>query len=535
MSKGIQSDVKRTEKPAGKIGQPTRDNQPNEIMPDMGFSLDGGTVQAQAMNLQRMNTAQGQATVARMGKVQGNHYVQRVMQAVHPTLQMKQTNKQVQRMDVGSESSRFGGDKELEAVFQGSKTLGKGSRGVAVTKIQQALVDMGYKLPIYGVDGKFEDETAKAVEDFQKAQSLTASGEVDKTTLDKMQTIYDTRQPNIDNATFDPTNPTKGTRNLNASDKKAIKNAMEPAVGMEGKSATFVDVVEGVSYGDEMKKGLETILERWHKNYENKKPLRDDPTQLFSFDELKKPAVAAQEVVDALYGTYIETKDSIADKMADQWEKEETRQATLSPGERKDQAVTLIWYAINNYFEDINGRHSSVPTHPDEKAILDPIVEELTNTPEKVTRLLEIDIAWPATEGGGTVNVQRFKGADDEENRLLMWEHFNTDIHEYLHACTHEKFLEYAYSLNDIRSETLVEGFTEFFTENVRKSVAITPELRKQVEGPYYNEDAATSPEIAGTYDCIKQAEQVIAIAGVRNAQMAYFKGKIDKIGGALP
>ncbi len=536
MSKEIQSSAARTERPAGKVIQPAAENQSGAGgMPEMGLAIGNGTVQTQAAMLRQMNTAQGQATVARMGKVQGNQYVQRVMQATHPSLQMRKArdNKQIQRMDVGSLSSRFGGDKELEAVFQGAKTLQKGSRGIAVTKIQQALLDMGYQLPLFGVDGKFEDETARAVKAFQEAQTIAGSGVVDKATLEKMKAIYDTRQPNIDNAAFDPTNPTKGTRTLSSSDKTAVKNAMEPARGLEGRSATFVETVDGEKYGDEMKAGLKATMDAWHSDYETQKPLRADPTKLFSIDELKKPAVAAQEVVDALYGSYIEARGfDITENIEDQWEKEETRQAQLSPARRKRQAMALLWYAAKNYFAEINTKHSAVPTDPDEKAILDPIMESFVDTPEKITMLLEIDIAWPATEEAGKVNVQRFKGADEEENRLLMWKHFHTDIHEYLHACTHEKFMEYANNLGGVKRETLGEGFTEFFTENVRKNVAITPELRQKVEGPYYDEAQNTTPEIPRTYDNIEQAEQTISIVGIRNAQLAYFNGKVDKIGG---
>src|SRR4051794_12504292 len=45
------------------------------------------------------------------------------------------------------DSARFEGDKGLEDVSKGSGTLAKGARGLQVTKLQQALVDLGYKLP----------------------------------------------------------------------------------------------------------------------------------------------------------------------------------------------------------------------------------------------------------------------------------------------------------------------------------------------------------------------------------------------------
>ena len=56
------------------------------------------------------------------------------------------------------------------------KTLKKGSKGEAVKKLQQRLLDLGYKLPKYGADGDYGNETVAAVKAFQKDWGLKQDG-----------------------------------------------------------------------------------------------------------------------------------------------------------------------------------------------------------------------------------------------------------------------------------------------------------------------------------------------------------------------
>jgi hypothetical protein len=71
-------------------------------------------------------------------------------------------------------SPRFAGDPVLEACYDNERLLRGGDPDkAAITKIQQALVDAGFPLPKFGVDGLFGDETKAAVEDFQRASGLT--------------------------------------------------------------------------------------------------------------------------------------------------------------------------------------------------------------------------------------------------------------------------------------------------------------------------------------------------------------------------
>ena len=86
-------------------------------------------------------------------------------------------------------NERFTGDATLEAVAAGSKTLGKGAPKAATTRVQKALVDLGYPLPKYGADGDYGNETAGAVKQFQRDHKLYASGEVDAETLRKLDQV----------------------------------------------------------------------------------------------------------------------------------------------------------------------------------------------------------------------------------------------------------------------------------------------------------------------------------------------------------
>jgi len=81
------------------------------------------------------------------------------------------------------QSPRFAGDIVLEACFDNERLLQFGSRGSAVEKIQQALIDAGFPLPVFGVDGIFGTETQTAVRNFQRAHGLGIDGIVGPITM----------------------------------------------------------------------------------------------------------------------------------------------------------------------------------------------------------------------------------------------------------------------------------------------------------------------------------------------------------------
>ena len=60
--------------------------------------------------------------------------------------------------------------------FSSMPTVRYGSYGDTVKTMQQALVDLGYELPRYGVDGSFRSETQAAVKAFQRDRQLDTDG-----------------------------------------------------------------------------------------------------------------------------------------------------------------------------------------------------------------------------------------------------------------------------------------------------------------------------------------------------------------------
>ncbi len=94
--------------------------------------------------------------------------------------------KKIQRKK-GSKASltaaRFKNNAILEAALQGSLLIRKGAEGEHVTILQKALIDEGFTLPKYGVDGKFGDETKKAVWDYQVRYDLGKDGIVGPETM----------------------------------------------------------------------------------------------------------------------------------------------------------------------------------------------------------------------------------------------------------------------------------------------------------------------------------------------------------------
>ncbi|MND58099.1 putative peptidoglycan binding domain protein [compost metagenome] len=83
-------------------------------------------------------------------------------------------------------AARFKGNIVLEALYDNEQLLRKGDKGPAVKILQQALIDSGMTLPVYGVDGKFGAETENAVKTFQRASGLSGidrDGVVGPTTM----------------------------------------------------------------------------------------------------------------------------------------------------------------------------------------------------------------------------------------------------------------------------------------------------------------------------------------------------------------
>jgi peptidoglycan hydrolase-like protein with peptidoglycan-binding domain len=88
------------------------------------------------------------------------------------------------------QSPRFAGDPVLEACFDNERLLRFGDRGPAVENIQQALIDAGFPLPEFGVDGIFLSETRGAVQDYQRANGLDPDGMIGPMTMGSLDALF---------------------------------------------------------------------------------------------------------------------------------------------------------------------------------------------------------------------------------------------------------------------------------------------------------------------------------------------------------
>ena len=87
---------------------------------------------------------------------------------------------------------------DLDSIFAGRDGEKKNKLAMwdddteSIKKLQTALVELGYPLKKYGIDGKYNWETFLAVKEFQKAVGILHTGVVDQATLDAMKEMAGT-------------------------------------------------------------------------------------------------------------------------------------------------------------------------------------------------------------------------------------------------------------------------------------------------------------------------------------------------------
>ncbi|WP_299441120.1 DUF4157 domain-containing protein [uncultured Aquimarina sp.] len=106
-------------------------------------------------------------------------------------------------------SARFSGNNVLEACLDNEQTLRKGNTGAAVSLMQQGLVDAGFPLPRFGVDGIFGNETRTALQNFQRASSLGADGILGPSSMSALDSLFTKGVPSLPPVT--PVTPTPTT------------------------------------------------------------------------------------------------------------------------------------------------------------------------------------------------------------------------------------------------------------------------------------------------------------------------------------
>lgn len=87
-----------------------------------------------------------------------------------------------------------GSENSVVELHIGDRALGKGCIGADVVELQEALMALGYQLPIYGADGDFGTETAAAVMSLQGHCGLDETGVFDTATY---KALLDAQKPPV--------------------------------------------------------------------------------------------------------------------------------------------------------------------------------------------------------------------------------------------------------------------------------------------------------------------------------------------------
>ena len=211
------------------------------------------------------------------------------------------------------------------------------------------------------------------------------------------------------------------------------------------------------------------------------------------------------------------------------------------------QAHVRYFLSTDRDIRRLNDRHTASPTpalyaqgrtNP-VPGIHERLVGELTDTPDEVTRIHHIWRGWTATAGGGHINIQLWRAATPERDRLYLWDIFQTMIHEYMHTLVHDDYRAYAMSFghNSARYITLIEGVDTLLSETVWANVTprvTDPGLRLAVEGPEYAALPALQnvphPEFVRRYAAYAEAVRLSQLVGIANVYAAYFLGDVRKI-----
>jgi hypothetical protein len=278
------------------------------------------------------------------------------------------------------------------------------------------------------------------------------------------------------------------------------------------------------------------------------------PPRTHTLTEYEALANVSADETDKVFGRFYTPKRPafVADRphhrgnLHDALAEVERQQRGMTALQRRSSALGMLQYLITteDAIADLNRHHDADPEfdhgHPtnDEAKIQDTIARDFVRSTANVTLLLDIDRHWDAAEQQGEVLVQLYQPTDPAADRLVLWDVFQTLIHEYLHTLVAQPYEDYANSFGDETPEqnTLIEGMDSVLDEIVWEHVepqVKTHDLRVKVEG------AATAalPPIdvphpsQRRYDSYTEALKLIDLVGIQNVYAAYFLGLVDRIG----
>ena len=158
-----------------------------------------------------------------------------------------------------------------------------------VVELQEALLALGFELPVFGVDGIFRDETKAAVEAYQRASRLTVDGVVGEGTITSL--IIDLQPPP----------PSKDPKTIQ--DERVQKNNLKNERELQAR-LTNIDVasLQNSVAEDQKSSGLqrlgELILKQAIKLSKFVLPLVTNLIKEYAIDELESALEENQEEIN---------------------------------------------------------------------------------------------------------------------------------------------------------------------------------------------------------------------------------------------
>ncbi|MBE7452130.1 MAG: peptidoglycan-binding protein [Kofleriaceae bacterium] len=455
-------------------------------------------------------------------------------------------------------SLRFSDDAALVKVARKKSKLAKGDAGIHVTKVQQALAELGH-LDGKEVSGTFDDATTAAVKAFQGARGLTASGKVDAATmraLDAAFSVYTVEAGRAMGKT-PSTMPTKGvpyavgtapkelldgTHVPTAKERKAFAKAIstEQVADASGKLPKFKSKKKGVTYESRLETLVGQLVDRqlvWAKGADTAR----SAGHVYDWGDIDKVAAESAKATDAVFGKYAVgnplTGTGVAPNIKDAWDHKEAQlgaDASLADDWAHWRIEKLL--TGSKAVKELDKEHGAIQSRATEKAIVDRVHARLASS--RKADLVLIHKAWPAFASGGNVFIQRTQErdstgkVDNAKGRDYMWEMFQTVIHEYIHTLEHPEHRTYRSGMDQQKGGfTLREGVTDYFTKVAYNATAKTPALRKAVEGPFHEGAVLHAIPALTTYGESENAERGAAIVGFDNMAAAFFLGQLELIG----
>lgn len=448
---------------------------------------------------------------------------------------------------------RFKGDYLLEQVLNGAAVLKRGDQGLYVTKIQQALADLGYlrsDLP----NGTFDADTEKDVTYFQSAEKIPETGVADATFMAALDRLFRDHMVEAFRAKSAvapkrtkpgeyapgkaPAGLLQGVRDLSDEEAAAARDAVKTKqlAGPGGVEPTFVpDLGLAGTYEARLLKIVnDEVLWQWQALGKGKEELHKKEKNLVGWKQIEKVAARSKAAVDSVFGKFtIGPPLKKGAGIHDGWDTK-VKSLSKSKSVRDDAARWRVDKLLTGSprVRDLDREHGAIQSRDPEKAIVDRVRAKIIT--DHYDKLIETHKGWPGFASGGQINIQRFKSTDDKRNRAEMWDLFQTVVHEYLHTLEHSAHKAYQRGLDQQEgSMTLREGVVEYFTYTVLERVQYDDDLRREVEGEFHEEGVKDPIPTYHGYGERAQAEKLAGIVGARNVMAAFFLGDVSKIGKA--